>query len=797
VRRPLLLLSLLLGVGFVVALSATAGASPADPTPRTITQPDGSTFVGRLYGDEYVNGLETQAGFTLVQDADGTWTFAEATEAGRLRSTGLRPGTSGRPPASAELTPHLRDTVALAEAVDARAEAAEGAPPHTPPATGTQPVLVVLARFTDRDLMTTPADWAEMFFGADQSVADFYDEASYGALDLEPATETDTAVGGGVDDGVVVVDVATPHPNSGRDFGTFQSTVNDILSDPQLTAAVDFAAYDMAPRGNDDGHLSADELHLAVVVAGTEAAQGCQAPSIWAHRNSLNDPATADGIILGDGDVNGGFLTGGELQCDIAVQQATLGIWVHEFGHDLGLIDLYDIDGSSAGVNTWSVMGLHWLALPGEPTGTRPPLPDPFSRSQLGWLAPTEVTSTTGDLTLASSASSDEVAQVLENPDGVDIGFLGGGGTGEYFLVENREQEGYDLALAGCGLLVWHIDETRDHNGDDDARRVDVVEAGGGEDQAGTADTEDPYPSENPPNAVLDPASSPNSSLNSGRPTGVGLSDFSPTCGPSLSLDVEPGGAPVGRPANDRMANARVIPLYRTGAVSVRGHNVGATHQVGEPRHDGAPGRSSIWYSFRPPRAGYVNMTTESTFQEVAAVYTGTHVGNLSRVESVQGVPPGGGLGSPPARESINRGLAIRVERNVRYLVAVDSLAVADTGGVRLFLGYDQARPDVRPVRRYVAAGERPALRVQIRNTSLFDTLRVSRLLEGPVALHPLDCPGSFLIAPGQARTCRVRTTVTGGAGASLRGKITAWIEWPDAGRYANVADSWFARVRR
>ena len=125
-----------------------------------------------------------------------------------------------------------------------------------------------------------------MWFGTDQSVADYYDEASFGLLDLEPATESDTALGGRADDGVVVVDVPTAHPNSGSNFAVFQDTVNDILSDSQLDAAVDFAAYDT----DNDNHISPDELHLAVVVAGTEAAQGCNAPSIWAHRNSLDRP---------------------------------------------------------------------------------------------------------------------------------------------------------------------------------------------------------------------------------------------------------------------------------------------------------------------------------------------------------------------------------------------------------------------------------------------------------------------------------------------------------------------------
>ncbi len=793
-RRLLLLGSLFAGttIGVLIGLSAGAGATPADPEPRTITQPDGSTFVGRLYGDEYLNGVETEAGFTLVQGPDGTWTFARPTERGRLVPSGLLPDADGRPPAGAELVPHLRDEVAQAEADAERTEAAEGGGPGTPPATGTQPLLVILTQFSNRALSTTAADWSDLFFGADQSVADFYDEASYGTFDVAPAAETN----GVADDGVIVVSLPTPHPNSGNDFFSFQDTAAAAVQ--AAGASVDFAAFDaVANGGNGDGALSPDELHIGIVVAGTEAAQSCNGPSVWGHRSALDSPVTLDGVVVGDDDENSGYFTGGELQCDGPPAQATLGIWAHEFGHDLGWIDLYDSDGSSGGVDTWSVMGLHWLALDSERSGTRPPLPDPFSRTQVGWLSPTQITTASDDVALDSSATTADVIQVLDNPDGVDVGFLTGGGTGEYFLVENREQEGYDIAVRGCGALVWHIDETA-FNADDDARRVDVEEAGDGAGQGGFADSEDPFPSEHPPNAVFGPNSSPDSGLNSGLPSGVAMTDFSPACGPSVTLDVDPA-VTVGRAHNDRFSNAIPLRLFEgesTAFRSARSHNVGATHQPNEPVHDGAAGRSSVWFSFRAPRAGFVNLTTISTFREVAAVYTGPYVGNLTRVESVRGGPPGGGVGSPPAPENINRGLGFRVERRVRYFVAVDSLQAGHTGGVRLLLDYSSARPDVRPVRRVVEPGQRPELRVQIRNTSTFDRLRVYNLLEGDRGLQALDCPAAFVIQPGEARTCRVRTPVTGASGATLRGKVWAWLEWIDSQRFSAVADTWFARVR-
>ena len=46
-------------------------------------------------------------------------------------------------------------------------------------------------------------------------------------------------------------------------------------------------------------------------------------------------------------------------------------------------------------------------------------------------------------------------------PSGVDWLFNSHSGTGEYFLVENRQHEaGYDDGLPGCGLLIWHVDES-------------------------------------------------------------------------------------------------------------------------------------------------------------------------------------------------------------------------------------------------------------------------------------------------------------------------------------------------
>jgi len=376
---------------------------------------------------------------------------------------------------------------------------------------------------------------------------------------------------------------------------------------------------------------------------------------------------TVGGVRLAGGGGRGGYVAGGELQCPDGFPDgpATLGVWVHELGHDLGLIDLYDVDGGSRGVDTWSTMGVHWLALPGEPAGTRPPLLDPFSRWQLGWVTPTQVTGAAQAVPLAASNAHAEVAQVLDNPGGVDVGFLGGRGSGEYFLVENRERQGYDLAVAGCGALVWHVDESRASNADDAARRVDVVEAGGGESQTGRADAGDPYPGTTA-NPALTPSSSPSSRFNSGLPSGVALRAFSPTCGPTVSLDVDPGSAPVPPPPNDRLADATPIAFSGPSTRAVQGSSIGATRQPREPRHGGGTGNRSVWWRFNVPRNGVVTISSTTDFPSRVALYRGPNVGRLTRV----------------------RGPAFRVQRGVRYLIAVDGRSPGQSGAIQLTVTY-------------------------------------------------------------------------------------------------------------
>ena len=55
-------------------LCLAAWAVPADPTPSTVTQPDGSKLTLVLHGDEFMNYLTTADGYTVVKNKAGYYT---------------------------------------------------------------------------------------------------------------------------------------------------------------------------------------------------------------------------------------------------------------------------------------------------------------------------------------------------------------------------------------------------------------------------------------------------------------------------------------------------------------------------------------------------------------------------------------------------------------------------------------------------------------------------------------------------------------------------------------------------
>jgi Ca2+-binding RTX toxin-like protein len=84
-------------------------------------------------------------------------------------------------------------------------------------------------------------------------------------------------------------------------------------------------------------------------------------------------------------------------------------------------------------------------------------------------------------------------------------------------------------------------------------------------------------------------------------------------------------------PANDNFADAKAIVGERG---SVSGHNFGATKEPLEPNHAGNAGGASVWFRWTAPAPGQYSFRAEGEFETLLAVYTGSGLGDVSRVAS-------------------------------------------------------------------------------------------------------------------------------------------------------------------
>ncbi|MBI4317520.1 MAG: M6 family metalloprotease domain-containing protein [Chloroflexi bacterium] len=542
------ILAILFSLAQLHLAASAAVAMPVAPLTIALSQPDGTTFEAVPFGDEWANGYETDSGFTILRDATtGFWHYATRSPTGHVVPSNLRLGRD----VPTGIVPHLRDDMPIVP----RGPAAYGGLLESGGNVGRHQTLVVLARFSDQDSVgSSPARWAGAIFGSANSASHYFREVSYGLLSIYPVSENY----GTPDDGVVGwISLPYPHPNT---RGSVDDRNRQIVRDAIIAADpfVDFASLDV--DGN--GVVKPNELHIVVVVAGYETSYGGAAaacsPSVWAHNGWLGDSVP---LVVADGRLVGArYVEVGEWDCasfDEPGHAGTIGTTVHELGHDLGWPDLYDTDQSSEGVGYWSVMGLGgWLATTG-PLGSLPGHPDAFSKWHQGWLTPYQVSGQQVGVQIQPAETSPRVIQLLDNPGGVDWRWENTSGVGEYFLIENRQQVGYDAGLPGCGLLIWHVDETRSPtsaaNAVDSRRLVDLEEADGQRHldfRVGHGDAGDPYPGTTN-NRSFDESSNPDSRRYGGTSSGASVTSISPGCYGAVTADfVAPAGGLTPTPTN-------------------------------------------------------------------------------------------------------------------------------------------------------------------------------------------------------------------------------------------------------
>ena len=182
--------------------------------------------------------------------------------------------------------------------------------------------------------------------------------------------------------------------------------------------------YDYDGDGNfnePDGYI--DHFQAIHAGEGEEAGGGAQGEdAIWSHRwyAYSTDAGTTGpsfnklgGVPLGDSGMWIGDYT-------TEPENGGLGVFAHEFGHDLGLPDLYDTAGGDNSTAFWTLMsGGSWLNRGTDSIGTTPGYMGPWEKLQLGWLDYKLVpfgTNTTVKLSQANLATASDSVQALVVP---------------------------------------------------------------------------------------------------------------------------------------------------------------------------------------------------------------------------------------------------------------------------------------------------------------------------------------------------------------------------------------------
>ena len=157
---------------------------------------------------------------------------------------------------------------------------------------------------------------------------------------------------------------------------------------------------------------------------------------IWSRYWYQDSIATGDSVT-----VNGATIVP-ELEYE---DVSPLGIMCHEFGHQLGLPDLYDTSyGTEGGIGFWGLMATG--AYNGTPKGTKPAMIDPWCRQKLNWIEYTVITTAASNFEFESG----KLYRISGNQNQPQY---------DYFLVEKRARipGTYDEGLPGEGLLIYHV----------------------------------------------------------------------------------------------------------------------------------------------------------------------------------------------------------------------------------------------------------------------------------------------------------------------------------------------------
>lgn len=407
-------------VSAIILTAITAKAIPAKPGIMKLLAKDGSTINAELIGDEHYHCYRSIDGF-IVKQTDDNYYIKTDEKFDAEKASSLQ-----------KMSKIRRESVMEPRNVDVVTTnfASKG--------------LVILVSFSDKAFTHTNASFNNMmnqqgynYNGATGSVKDYFNACSYNKYNP-------------------TFDVYGPYTlnQTMNYYGQNSSNGDDLHADQMIVDAVAklvenegqnvLRQYDC----DNDGYVD----NVFVFYAGYSESAGASSNTIWPHRwivyrNNVTGQVSYGGKTIYD------YACSSELASYYGTTRSGIGAFCHEFSHVLGLPDLYDTNYNYG----WATPGEWDLMDQGSYNNdtNSPPLYSAQERFYVGWLTPT-VLGESGTYSLDDVNSGDNQAYMITSTGQSNLRPTRPSPS-SYYLLENRQNSGWDAYLPGHGMLVWKI----------------------------------------------------------------------------------------------------------------------------------------------------------------------------------------------------------------------------------------------------------------------------------------------------------------------------------------------------
>lgn len=448
----------------LLLLFQTAFSKPVNKQHIAFQQPDGKIIEAIIDGDEFLSTLTDIEGHAIIKNSDGYYCYAMYNADGSKYSTGYVVGdkvpghilnASMNIPYGALRLNSSRKKGMIAKENHRRPGILSRMMPETKSGPVSKHCIILLVQFKDKRFRYSKSDFQNLVSqkgysanGGTGCIVDYFNDQLRGDYVFE-FTLSD----------IITLDENCSYYFQDKDK---EKDINTHLAVKEACLKADAAGMDFS-KFDDDGDGEVDNVFL--FAAGADQADGGGEDCVWSHQFFLDYTSVA-GLNI-DGKKINTYAISTELRRnpDKTFSMAGIGTFCHEYSHTFGFMDLYDVDNAASGgrsSGTWATTALMDGGNSNNNTNT-PPNYNAIDYDLLG---------------LGTQEQLVQGAYSLE-PISVNRRYLRmeTGNTGEYYLIECRDNNGWDKYIGGKGLLIYHIDKSKNPAGYSDTYEKEFTAA--------------------------------------------------------------------------------------------------------------------------------------------------------------------------------------------------------------------------------------------------------------------------------------------------------------------------------